>query len=154
MAAVQFKRLSDNAVIPTRGTALSAGFDLSAAETIKVSEPGLVRVPTNIAVKVPNDYYGRIVLRSGFSIKAPFIGTAGVIDADYRGDVIILLQTTAAFEGEYVINKGDKIAQLVIERIYTGAAREVDEFDDEPTIDKHLGFGSTGGDTSFYVVGC
>ncbi|KAH7328405.1 dUTPase-like protein [Stachybotrys elegans] len=138
--ALQVKKLSDKARVPTRGSALAAGYDIYAAKDTTVPARGKVLVDTDIAIAVPEGTYGRIAPRSGLASKN-FIDTgAGVIDADYRGQVKVLLFNHA--ETDYEIKEGDRIAQLVLERIFTPEVVEVEELSD--SVRGAGGFGSTG----------
>jgi dUTP pyrophosphatase len=134
------KRLSDKAKLPTRGSAFAAGYDIYASKDTTVPARGKVLVDTDISIAVPLGTYGRIAPRSGLASKN-FIDTgAGVIDADYRGQVKVLLFNHA--ETDYEVKQGDRIAQLVLERIYTPEVQEVEEL--EVSIRGAGGFGSTG----------
>ncbi|KAI9171590.1 Deoxyuridine 5'-triphosphate nucleotidohydrolase [Paramyrothecium foliicola] len=137
---LQVKKLSDKARVPTRGSAFAAGYDIYAARDTTVPARGKVLVDTDIAIAVPEGTYGRIAPRSGLASKH-FIDTgAGVIDADYRGQVKVLLFNHA--DADYEIKEGDRIAQLVLERIYTPEVVEVQEL--EESVRGAGGFGSTG----------
>ncbi|KAL8655982.1 MAG: hypothetical protein Q9210_000550 [Variospora velana] len=85
------KKLSPSAKAPTRGSAFAAGYDIYASKPTSVPARGKALVETDIAIAVPEGTYGRIAPRSGLAVKN-FIDTgAGVIDADYRGQVKVLL---------------------------------------------------------------
>lgn len=129
--SVYFKRLSESAVIPTRGTPGSAGLDLYAASWPYLDSNGRRVVDTDIAVQIPPGWQGEIRPRS--SGPAVRIGT---IDSDYRGGLKVRL------EERQNIAVGDRIAQLVITPCHTGDIFEVDELD--PTTRGAGGFGSTG----------
>ncbi|KAH0491397.1 hypothetical protein TgHK011_002831 [Trichoderma gracile] len=134
------KKLSPQARLPTRGSAFAAGYDLYAAKDTVVPARGKVLVDTDISIAVPAGTYGRIAPRSGLASKH-FIDTgAGVIDADYRGPVKVLLFNHA--DADYEIKEGDRIAQLVLERIVTPDVVEVEEL--EESVRGAGGFGSTG----------
>jgi len=97
-------------------------------------------VDTDLAIAVPVGTYGRVAPRSGLAAKF-FIDTgAGVIDADYRGMVKVLLFNHA--DMDYQVKEGDRIAQLIIEKIYTPEILEVEEL--EASVRGAGGFGSTG----------
>ncbi len=111
---IHIKFLSDSAVLPTKATGSSAGYDLYAAETVTVSRQSRKLIKTNISLAIPIGFYGRIAPRSGLAYKSGIDVMAGVIDADYRGDIgVILLNTDLNIDFE--VNKGDKIAQIIIE---------------------------------------
>ncbi|KAB5563618.1 dUTPase-like protein [Coniochaeta sp. 2T2.1] len=134
------KKLSDKAKVPTRGSAFAAGYDLYASRPTTVPARGKVLVDTDISMAVPAGTYGRIAPRSGLASKN-FIDTgAGVIDADYRGPVKVLLFNHS--DTDFPIAEGDRVAQLVLERIYTPDVLEVQEL--EESVRGAGGFGSTG----------
>jgi dUTP pyrophosphatase len=135
------KKLSADATTPTRGSAFAAGYDLYASKPTTVPARGKVTVSTDLAVATPAGTYGRVAPRSGLAAKH-FIDTgAGVIDADYRGEVKVLLFNHS--DTDFEVNKGDRVAQLVLERIYTPDVVEVKNL--EESVRGAGGFGSTGG---------
>ncbi|KIW76656.1 deoxyuridine 5'-triphosphate nucleotidohydrolase [Fonsecaea pedrosoi CBS 271.37] len=134
------RKLSADASTPTRGSAFAAGYDLYASKPITIPARGKALVSTDLSIATPEGTYGRIAPRSGLAAKH-FIDTgAGVIDADYRGEVKVLLFNHG--EADFRVNKGDRIAQLVLERIYTPEVVEVDNL--EESVRGAGGFGSTG----------
>ncbi|KDR83435.1 hypothetical protein GALMADRAFT_235574 [Galerina marginata CBS 339.88] len=135
------KRLSEKAKIPTRGSPLAAGYDLYSAEKKLVPARGKALVDTQLSIAVPAGTYGRVAPRSGLASKFMIDTGAGVIDADYRGVIFVLLFNLS--EKDFQVEEGDRIAQLIIERIYTPDILEVDDLDQ--TIRGASGFGSTGG---------
>jgi len=91
---VLFAKLHPDAIIPTRGTPVSAGFDLYALEDkLIVGGHGNILVPTGIAVKLPPNTYGRIAMRSGLALKQHLTVSAGVIDRDYVGPIGVLVSS-------------------------------------------------------------
>ncbi|KAH9218982.1 dUTPase-like protein [Leptodontidium sp. 2 PMI_412] len=134
------KKLSDKARLPTRGSAFAAGYDLYAAKDTVVPSRGKVLVDTDISMAVPEGTYGRIAPRSGLASKHMIDTGAGVIDADYRGQVKVLLFNHG--EKDFEVKEGDRVAQLVLERIYTPEVVEVKEL--EESVRGAGGFGSTG----------
>ncbi|AGE50224.1 dUTP pyrophosphatase [Acanthocystis turfacea Chlorella virus Canal-1] len=140
MSALFVKKLDESAIVPTRGSELAAGYDLSSIADITVPSLGRVAVPTGLAIKVPAGTYGRIAPRSGLAFKHGIDVLAGVVDADYSGQVVCILYNTSGID--YEIKKGDRIAQLVIEKIEMLDVAVVDEL---PKTDRgDSGFGSTG----------
>jgi deoxyuridine 5'-triphosphate nucleotidohydrolase len=137
---LRFKRLDSRAILPARGSALSAGLDIFSIEdlTIQPGERALVR--TGLAVAIPEGHYGRIAPRSGLATQKGLDTLAGVIDADYRGEIVCLLYNT----GAETINlpAQSKVCQLIIEKIITPRAIWADEISD--TDRGSGGFGSTG----------
>jgi len=137
---IQIKKLSENALIPTQGSNYAAGYDLYAAESGQVEPECRRLIKTNIAISIPEGYYGRIAPRSGLAYKNGIDVMAGVIDADYRGDVGVILYNTDIEDFEF--EKGDRIAQIIIEKCYKAEWQEVQDLKDSVRSDG--GFGSTG----------
>jgi deoxyuridine 5'-triphosphate nucleotidohydrolase len=137
---LRFKRLDPRAVLPSRGSSQSAGLDIYAVEdlTIRPGERGLAR--TGLAVAIPEGYYGRLAPRSGLATQKGLDTLAGVIDADYRGEIRCLLHN--AGDESIHLPAQSKICQLIIEKIITPAAVWADEISD--TDRGSGGFGSTG----------
>lgn len=134
------KKLSANATTPTRGSAFAAGYDLYAAAslTLKAKSKGLVS--TDLAIAVPAGTYGRVAPRSGLASKHFLDTGAGVIDADYRGEVKVLMFNFS--DVDYEVKQGERVAQLVLERIVTPDVMEVETL--EESVRGAGGFGSTG----------
>ena len=144
MDKIQVKLLRDGAKLPTYGSEEAAGADLYACLEEPVTiEPGqTVFVPTGFAMEVPKGCAGLIYARSGLACKrglAP-ANKVGVIDSDYRGEVIVALHNHGGQPQS--IASGERIAQLVITPVYTPGFYQVEELDD--TIRGIGGFGSTG----------
>lgn len=134
------KKLSDKGRLPTRGSAFAAGYDIYAARETVIPARGKALVDTDISMAVPAGTYGRIAPRSGLASKHYIDTGAGVIDADYRGQVKVLLFNHA--DADFTVQEGDRVAQLVLERIYTPEVQEVQEL--EESVRGAGGFGSTG----------
>ncbi|KAK4270198.1 hypothetical protein QN277_023265 [Acacia crassicarpa] len=137
---LRVKKLSDKAILPSRASARSAGYDLSSAVETKVPARGKALVATDLSIAIPEGTYARIAPRSGLAWKHSIDVGAGVIDADYRGPVGVILfnHSIADFE----VKVGERIAQLIIERIVTPEVEEVADLDS--TTRGEGGFGSTG----------
>jgi len=127
---LRVKRHSELAKLPTRGSAQSAGYDLYSAENQIVPAHGKALIDTHISCIVPNGTYGRVAPRSGLASKFSLHVGAGVIDADYRGTIRVLLFNLGDMNFE--IKAGDRIAQLVLERVANPAVSEVPELDNSP----------------------
>ena len=135
----QVKLNYEDAIQPSRGSDEAAGYDLYVYEG-GILMPGETKLfDTGISIKVPEGTYGRIAPRSSVSKKGILVN-AGVIDRDYRGPVKIMLHNLS--NNDYVINKNDRIAQLILEQIKTPPVQLVEELDDTERGDG--GFGSTG----------
>lgn len=141
---VGLKRLSEKATLPTYGTAYSAGADLYACleKEVSIAPRETVLVHTGLALEIPEGYVGLIYARSGLAAKrglAP-ANKVGVIDADYRGEVMVALYNQS--ESVQTVSHGERIAQLVIAPFMAAEFEEVDELSD--TVRGAGGFGSTG----------
>ncbi len=140
-ARLYVKRLTENATVPVRSSSLAAGYDLSAAYDGVVPARGKALLKTDLSIAIPADCYARIAPRSGLAWKHSIDTGAGVIDADYRGNVGIILFNHS--DEDFPVKRGDRIAQLILERIYVLDVLEVTtEFSD--TDRGASGFGSTG----------
>ena len=137
---LRVKRLSANAVLPVRGSPFAAGYDLCAASAGVVPRRGKALIPTDLAIAVPPGCYGRIAPRSGLAWKHSLDTGAGVIDEDYRGNVGVILFNHS--DADFAYAAGDRVAQLVLERIAVADVLEVDSLED--TARGAGGFGSTG----------
>ncbi|KIL68245.1 hypothetical protein M378DRAFT_176957 [Amanita muscaria Koide BX008] len=118
------KKLSDKGKLPTRGSALSAGYDLYSAEKKVVPAHGKALIDLQISVAVPVGTYGRVAPRSGLASKFMIDTGAGVVDSDYRGILFVLLYNYS--DKDFQVEEGDRIAQLILERIYTPEVAEVE----------------------------
>ena len=113
--ALQVKLLSPTAKPPTRGSAFAAGYDLYASSAATVPARGKALVDTDISIAVPAGTYGRVAPRSGLASKHSIDVGAGVIDADYRGPVKVLLFNFS--DREFEVQIGERVAQLIVERV-------------------------------------
>lgn len=134
---LQIKLLTEHAIIPTRGSCGSAGYDLYAAENVVLDK--IATVATDLAVVVPTGTYGRIAPRSSLAAKHVHVG-GGVVDGDYRGNVKVILYNFS--DHPFLIHKGDRIAQLILEQISQAEIEIVDFLDS--TERNCGGFGSSG----------
>jgi dUTP diphosphatase len=137
---LNFRRLDARATLPTRGSASSAGLDLYSIEDVEIQPRGRSVVRTGLAVAIPEDFYGRIAPRSGLAVKQGLDVLAGVIDADYRGEILCALYNTGDLPIH--LSAGSKICQLIIEKIITPIAAWSDDLTE--TSRGSGGFGSTG----------
>ncbi len=144
MEPIRIKKLNPNAALPTYGSPEAAGADLYACldECVSIPAGKTVFVPTGIAMEVPKGCAGLIYARSSMGAKrglAP-ANKVGVIDSDYRGQVMVALHNHS--QAEQVVQPGERIAQLLITPVFTPGFREVDDLTD--TDRGTGGFGSTG----------
>lgn len=133
---------SDKATVPTKGSALAAGYDLYASEDAVIPAQGQGLVATDLTIIVPIGTYGRVAPRSGLAVKHGISTGAGVIDADYRGEVKVVLFNHA--QKDFEIKTGDRIAQLVLEQIINADIKVITQEDLDTTTRGEGGFGSTG----------
>jgi len=136
---VRVKKLSAEARAPTKGSARPAGHDLYADKGADVPARGQAIVVMGIAIGLPYNPYGRIAPRSSVAVKYRLMRNAGVIDSDYRGEVKVVLANLG--DQPYRVEKGDRIAQLIIKKIDTQEPQEVTQLDDTKRGDQ--GFGSS-----------
>ena len=141
-----FIRLSANALVPEKKTEGSIGLDLASTERIVVLPTKIAKeaykVPTGIAVEIPDGYYGSIHLRSsmGANSKLRLANQTGIIDSDYRGEIMLLIENVGTFQE--IIEAGDRIAQLILHKGEPVVMQEVKEL--KKTKRGTKGFGSTG----------
>lgn len=138
---LKFQKLQEGATLPSRETSHASALDLYANEQVSIPAKKYTGVKTGVAVAIPHGYYGRIAPRSGLAVKFGIDTLGGVIDNDYRGELIVLLINNG--DQDFNINKGDRIAQFLIEAIITPEPVWVEQLDATERGDK--GFGSTGG---------
>ena len=134
------KIVEEGGQIPTRGSAEAAGFDLKTNTNAILPPKSLSRVSTGISFRVPQGTYGRIAPRSGLVYKKNVTIDAGVIDRDYTGVVHVLMRNWS--DESVFIKEGDRIAQLIIEKIEIPQIIQTDSLDTTERNDG--GFGSTG----------
>ena len=144
MEPICVKKLHPKAVIPTYGSQEAAGADLYACldESVVIPAGKTVFVTTGLALEVPKGCAGLIYARSSMGAKrglAP-ANKVGVIDSDYRGQVMVALHNHG--QEDQIVQPGERVAQLLITPVFTPGFVEVDELDD--TLRGTGGFGSTG----------
>lgn len=137
---IKFKRISDDAIVPTQNTATDAGYDLFSTEDYVLKKWERKLFKTNIVCAVPEGFYARIAPRSGLAYKHGIDVLAWVIDSGYRGDVWVILINFG--EDDFAVSKWDKIAQLIIEKCHYVKWSEVKNLDE--TERNEWGFGSSG----------
>ncbi len=137
---LKVKRVSSTAKLPVRATAGSAGYDIFASDDAVVQASSRNLVKTGLIIAIPKGCYGRIAPRSGLSFRFHIDVAAGVIDSDYRGAIAILLVNNG--KEDFMVKQGDRVAQLLLERISTPSITEVNDLDETPR--GKAGFGSTG----------
>ena len=141
---INIKKLTATAILPERGSAYAAGYDLFAdvKENIVIKAHATAMIPTGLAMELPEGYWGGIFARSGLAAKESLrpANCVGVVDADYRGEVKVALHNDS--DESRMIAPGQKVAQLVVVPFLSVEFDEVEELSD--TVRGAGGFGSTG----------
>ncbi len=145
METLKIKKVHENAVIPHRATAGSAGLDLCACidEPLTLAGGETALIPTGLAIALPSAQYGAFVFaRSGLSIKhgIGLLNSVGVIDSDYRGEIKV--GVINQIKEPYTVQPGERIAQLVVMPVSVMPVEEAESLDE--TERGAGGFGSTG----------
>lgn len=141
---IKIKRLNERAKIPTFGTEFSAGADLYCAEEheISVCSGQKCSIGTGISMEIPEGYVGLVFARSGLACKngLRLCNSVGVIDADYRGEIKVVLHNDSKYVRE--IKPGERVAQMIVMPYPKVSFIEVEELSD--TVRGESGFGGTG----------
>ena len=137
---LKVQKLTNNAALPKRSTAGAAGYDLCASQDCVIPAKGKGLVKTGLSLTFPAGLYARIAPRSGLALKKFIDVGAGVVDADYRGEVGVVLFNHG--DHDFEVKMGDIIAQLILQKISTPEVEEVSGLDG--TVRRISGFGSTG----------
>ncbi|KAB1220575.1 Deoxyuridine 5'-triphosphate nucleotidohydrolase [Morella rubra] len=140
MSFLRVKKLSEKAVLPSRPSIHSAGYDLCSAAEVKVPARGKAMVPTDLSIAIPEGTYARVAPRSGLAWKHSIDVGASVIDAEYRGPLGVILSNHS--DTDFEVKEGDRVAQLIIVKIRTLEVTEVEDLDE--IVRGNAGFGSTG----------
>lgn len=144
MSNIYFKKLNEYARVPKRGSKEAAGYDLYAATAVPtiIKCHSTVKIGTGLAIDLPQNTFGAIFARSGLAAKKGLrpANCVGVIDSDYRGEVIVALHNDT--DETQVIDAGERIAQLIVLPYIPVNFIEVSEL--EETDRNEGGFGSTG----------
>jgi dUTP pyrophosphatase len=140
MDTLRVKLFDDNATLPARGTPGAVGYDLACIEDFVLDIQSHLLVPTGLGFQLPNGVYGRIAPRSGLTVKHGIHIGAGVVDPDYMGEVKVAMFNLGLEPVSF--KKGDRIAQLILERCEVPEVVEVDILGS--TQRGGGGFGSTG----------
>jgi dUTP pyrophosphatase len=130
--------------LPRYMTPHAAGMDICAAidDTLTLAPGGIALVPTGLAMALPHGYEAQVRPRSGLAVKhgISIVNSPGTIDCDYRGEVMVGLINLG--QSPYTLRRGERIAQIVIQRVAQARIRLVAELDETQRNDG--GFGSTG----------
>ena len=141
---INFVKLSKTAKTPSRGSVESAGYDLYADvnDKVVILPHTTLKINTNIAVEIPDGYFGGIYARSGIATKRGLrpANCVGVIDSDYRGNIVVALHNDS--DESQIVEPDERIAQLIVQPYLNVELKEVDSLSN--TERGHGGFGSTG----------
>lgn len=142
---VNFKKINPYAITPTRAYKGDAGYDLYAFNQYIIKPGETIKVATGIILEIPEGYYMEIVPRSGISYKTMLriANSPGIIDSGYRGEVMVLMNNISTDPFNiYTINRGDKIAQMILRKLESYDLQEVEVLSESERSDR--GFGSSG----------
>jgi len=145
---LRIKRLQRNAIVSTKGSRITAGHDIHALRDGTIPAQRQMLVDTGIAIGLPRGTYGRLAARSGMAGKHGIAVGGGVIDADYTRQIKVILRNHG--DTSYEFKAGDRIVQLIVEKIQTHDAMEIDNLDD--TERRTQGFGSSDLDPKRLIV--
>jgi dUTP pyrophosphatase len=140
---IHIKRLDTDLPLPQLAHVGDAGLDIySAIDVVLAPNGGRVLVPAGIAISIPLGYAGFVLPRSGLALNhgISLVNTPGLIDSHYRGEIKVVMVNTDQSR-PYHVSRGDRIAQLVIQRVEEVTWTEVDTLDDN---DRGGGFGHSG----------
>ena len=142
---IAYKKLNENAIVPTKGSSAAAGYDLyipQLEESVTILPHETKLVKTGLAIAIPQGFFGAIFARSGLATKQGLrpANCVGVVDSDYRGEIMVALHNDS--NEEKTIEAGERIAQLVLLPFLNISFTKVEEL--EETERGEGGFGSTG----------
>ena len=138
--SLKFAKLHPSAKLPARSSPHAAGLDLFSVEDVTIHPGHRAAVRLGLSVSIPAGFYGRVAPRSGLAVEYGLDVLAGVIDSDYRGEIVCVLINHG--DVPVHVGVGQRIAQLVIESIITPRSEWADELDN--TERGSSGFGSSG----------
>jgi dUTP pyrophosphatase len=133
-------QVGDGGSLPEYASAQAAGADLRASEPVEIAPGGRAAVPTGVRLQIPPGHVGLVWPRSGLAVRHGIDTLAGVIDSDYRGELKVVLANHG--EQPFTIARGDRVAQLLVQRVERVSFRAADEVAE--TGRGSGGFGSTG----------
>lgn len=140
---MKVKLIHPLARVPYRGSQHSAGLDLCSVEQLFIWPGERKVISTGICIEISTGFYGQVAPRSGLAVKHGIMTMAGVIDADYRGEIkVVLYNSNADEQAKFEVSPGDRIAQLILLAVADFPIEVVTELSD--TVRADGGFGSTG----------
>lgn len=137
---LKIMKLEEEAILPSKANSNDAGYDLYALEDTTIPSRGRALIRTGIAMAIPDGCVGLIWPRSGLAAKSGIDVLAGVIDSGYRGEICVLLQNHTDYE--YIVRKGNRAAQMLIQQVLSPSILLVDNLDESKR--GTGGFGSSG----------
>lgn len=137
---IEFKKLRPGAKAPAKTHQEDAGFDLFSAEDVLLKSGERFAVPIGIAMAIPDGFVGLVWDKGGRAFKDGLKTMAGVVDSCYRGEVLVVVFNTG--KEDVSLKKGEKIAQMLIQRVENADFKEIDDLDSTNRGDGR--FGSTG----------
>ena len=141
---VRIARIHPDAMLPVQGSELAAGFDLHSVERIEVKKGTTEMLPTGLVLAIPPGWEGQVRCRSGLGKRGLILPNGvGTIDADYRGELMVLSHWIGN-DDSFVVEKGERIGQLLIKRVPDIRFVEVERESLDDTDRGEGGFGSTG----------
>ena len=143
----------ENAVLPAKGSEGAAGYDLYSTEDVTLTPGSRHVVPTGVCMKIPPTHYARVAPRSGLAVRYGIDVGAGVVDSDYRGEIMVLLCNNGT--RDITLSSGSRIAQIIFERIASPSfiVQTQSTFKDSDKTSRDTGgFGSTGMSTLNYLI--
>src|SRR6185369_10696544 len=131
MIELKIKLLEDGLPLPRYQHDGDAGLDLPSRVDYRLEPGERARIPTGVAVAIPRGYAGFVMVRSGLAARHGIacVNSPGLIDAGYRGEIIVILLNTDRRE-PFAIRRGDRIAQLVLQRVVEATVTAVDDLDE------------------------
>lgn len=133
---IQVQKLNKKAILPKMMRSGDAAIDLYSVEEVKVKASDRVVIKTGIALAIPQGYWGNIRDRSGLAVKHGLHTLAGVVDSNYRGEVIVAMINLS--KEDYLIKQGDRVAQMIIAQHEDVILSEVNELGESNRGDKML----------------
>ena len=137
---IKVKKVHPHAIVPHLAHSGDAGFDLYSVDRVAIAPGERVQIKTGIAMEIPFGYSGLIWDKSGLSHKHGLKTLGGVIDAGYRGEVLVGITNFSNIE--FCLEAGHKVAQMLIQKVEAPEIIEVEELSE--TLRGESGFGSTG----------
>lgn len=141
MKNIPIKLVHPDSKVPFRANETDAGADLCSVENCVIPPLERKMIPTGICMKIPDGYYGRIAPRSGLAYKNGIDVLAGVVDSSYTGEIKVILFNSDK-NNNFIVNSGDRIAQIIIESHYNFKFDIAEQLD--YTNRGENGFGSSG----------